>query len=188
MNNPRLHPIGLKIGATERLASNIPSGEQGLTTSGIKTATRTLERAQKMDNGEKTGAVPESPPRLDWAQGFLVAVCLFELIFFLVYMFSYNMQHENTISDSLFNRPEYAIVLTICLSLRGLGVTLFLLRYRYSESMWTTIGWVGLTVSLFGWCAPPTYARKVPGHVPNIPGYQEYPGTIHRSRKEIGIV
>ena len=107
------------------------------------------------ENKKESSASPaetaRSVARLDAAQGALLLVCAFELVFFLIFMFGHNIKEQNTISDTLFTIPEYAIVLSICLASRALGVALFFLRYRDADPIWTTAGWAGLVVSLFGW-------------------------------------
>ena len=89
--------------------------------------------------------------RLDWLQIVLILVCLFDMGFFLYYLFSYELALQNTISDSLFTRPEYATVLTVTLTVRLLGAVLFLMRYRYEAWDWVVPGFVGVVLTLFGW-------------------------------------
>lgn len=87
----------------------------------------------------------------DWLQLFLLAVCLFDLVFFSYYLFTYELAAQNTISDSLFQHAEYLIILTVTLSVRSLGVCLYLMRYRNEASGWVIAGFAGLFVTLFGW-------------------------------------
>lgn len=87
----------------------------------------------------------------DWLQLFLLAVCLFDLIFFSYYLFTYELAKQNTISDSLFEHQEYTIVLSITLAIRSTGVALYLLRYRNEANGWVIAGFAGITVTLFGW-------------------------------------
>jgi hypothetical protein len=87
----------------------------------------------------------------DWLQLFLLAVCLFDLIFFSYYLFTYELAKQNTISDSLFEHHEYTIVLSITLAIRSTGVALYLLRYRNEANGWVIAGFAGITQTLFGW-------------------------------------
>jgi len=87
----------------------------------------------------------------DWLQLFLLAVCLFDLIFFSYYLFTYELAAQNTISDSLFQHVEYLVVLSVTLAIRSLGVCLYLMRYRNEASDWVITGFAGLFVALLGW-------------------------------------
>ncbi len=64
----------------------------------------------------------------DWLQLLLIGICMFDLIFFSYYLFSYELEQQNTISDSLFSHPGYATVLTFTLISRLLGAGLYLFR------------------------------------------------------------
>jgi hypothetical protein len=88
---------------------------------------------------------------IDGLQLFLVGVCGVDMIFFTCFLFAYELDKQNTISDSLFDRPDYLIVLSIALSLRLLGVAFFHLRYRNSSTAWVIAGFCGLFLTLFGW-------------------------------------
>lgn len=87
----------------------------------------------------------------DGLQLFLLAVCLFDLVFFSFYLFTYELARQNTISDSLFQHPEYVIILSVTLAIRSLGVCLYLMRFRNENSGWVITGFVGLFTTLFGW-------------------------------------
>lgn len=87
----------------------------------------------------------------DGLQLWLLSLCLFELVFFSYYLFTYEIASQNTISDTLFQRAEYVIILTIALAFRGLGVCLYLMRYRYESTGWVYAGFLGLSVALLGW-------------------------------------
>jgi hypothetical protein len=87
----------------------------------------------------------------DRLQLFLLAVCLFDLIFFSYYLFTYELAAQNTISDSLFEHREYTIVISITLAIRSLGVALYFMRYRNEANHWVIAGFAGLCVTLFGW-------------------------------------
>lgn len=88
---------------------------------------------------------------LDGLQFFFLAVCVYELGFFMFYMFMYELSQQSTISDTLFSTPEYAVVLTLALSLRMLGGVMFLFRYRDVFPVWEYAGFVGIFITLFGW-------------------------------------
>lgn len=81
----------------------------------------------------------------------LLLISAVELGFFLYYMFAYNMGGKNTISDSLFTRPEYAVVLTCTLTARITGVALYFFRYRNHSCAWIIPGCLGIAMALFGW-------------------------------------
>lgn len=87
----------------------------------------------------------------DGLQFTLLAVCLFDLIFFSYYLFTYELASQNTISDSLFQHVEYTVILSITLAIRSLGVALYLMRYRNESTGWVMAGFAGLFVALFGW-------------------------------------
>jgi hypothetical protein len=88
----------------------------------------------------------------DELQRLLLLVCVFDMIFFSYYLFTYEIKEQNTISDSLFSRVEYAITLSITLTIRMLGVALYLARYRNSrEVCWIIQGFTGISLTLLGW-------------------------------------
>jgi hypothetical protein len=87
----------------------------------------------------------------DRLQLFLIGVCLFDLIFFSYYLFTYEIARQNTISDSLFEHVEYAVILTVTLSVRCLGVVLYLCRFRNEAPCWIIVGFTGVFVTLLGW-------------------------------------
>ena len=87
----------------------------------------------------------------DGLQFFLLGVCLFDLVFFSYYLFTYELASQNTISDSLFQHVEYTIILSITLAIRSLGTALYLMRYRNEQTGWVMAGFAGLFVALFGW-------------------------------------
>ena len=81
----------------------------------------------------------------------LLAVCLFDLIFFSYFLFTYELSWQNTISDSLFEHGDYATILSITLTVRLLGVGLYFLRYRNEAQGWIITGYTGIFLTLFGW-------------------------------------
>lgn len=91
------------------------------------------------------------PIDLDGLQLFFLVVCAFDLGFFLYYMFAYELDSQSMISDTLFSTQEYAIVLTITLSLRMLGGVMFLYRYRDVFPVWEYAGFIGIFITLVGW-------------------------------------
>jgi hypothetical protein len=92
-----------------------------------------------------------TPHELDGLQLFFLAVCAFDLGFFLFYMFVYELDTQSMISDTLFSTPEYAIILTMTLALRMLGGVMFLFRYKDVFPVWEYTGFVGIFITLFGW-------------------------------------
>ena len=70
----------------------------------------------------------------DGLQYLLLGVCVFDMIFFSYYLFAFELQEKQTISDSLFTRVEYAAVLSITLTIRQTGAVMFFLRYRFLNS------------------------------------------------------
>ena len=88
---------------------------------------------------------------LDGSQLFFVGVCGFDIIFFTYYLLSYELDKQNTISDSLFTRPDYAIVLSIALFFRLLGVGLYLYRYQNLRVHWVMVGYLGIFLTAAGW-------------------------------------
>lgn len=78
-------------------------------------------------------------------------LCLGELIFFLYYLFAFEIDSQSTISDTLFSTPEYAVSLTLTLSLRLLGVVMFLCQYNNLFPNWEHAGFFGVFVTLLGW-------------------------------------
>jgi hypothetical protein len=87
----------------------------------------------------------------DSLQLFLLGVCAFDLIFFSCYLFIHELNSKSMISDTLFTTPAYAIVLTITLFTRLLGVALFLYRYGKISTKWVTTGFFGVFLTMFGW-------------------------------------
>jgi hypothetical protein len=88
----------------------------------------------------------------DELQRLLLLVCVFDMFFFSYYLFMYEIKEQNTISDSLFSRVEYAITLSITLAIRLLGVALYLARYRNSREVCMIIqGFTGISLTLLGW-------------------------------------
>lgn len=83
----------------------------------------------------------------------LQALCVVELVYFSFYLFTYELQEQHTISDSLFTNPSYAVVLSVTLSFRMLGVVFFLYQYRHEPSAqkWWALGYVAVFLTLFGW-------------------------------------
>ena len=87
----------------------------------------------------------------DSLQLFLLGVCAFDLIFFSCYLFIHELNSKSMISDTLFTTPAYAIVLTITLFTRLLGVALFLYRYGTVNTNWVITGFFGVSLAMFGW-------------------------------------
>jgi len=99
----------------------------------------------------KTASIYKAP---DTLQLFLLGVCLFDLGFFSFYLFTHELQWQNTISDTLFDHPEYAAILTSSLAVRMLGIALYLSRFRYEGGPvygWLIAGFLGVFFTLFGW-------------------------------------
>lgn len=86
-----------------------------------------------------------------WLQPALLLLCLFELVFFAYYMLRFEIQTQSTISDTLFSTPEYAITLSLTLTIRLMGGALYLYRFRYEYPKWEIIGYFGLVCALSGW-------------------------------------
>jgi hypothetical protein len=87
----------------------------------------------------------------DGLQITLLLLCAVDLVFFMYYMFMYNLEGKNTISDSLFTRPEYAVVLSCTLSARLAGVALYFIRYRNANCAWIVPGCMGIALAFAGW-------------------------------------
>jgi heme/copper-type cytochrome/quinol oxidase subunit 2 len=85
-----------------------------------------------------------------WQVVFLL-VGLFDLVFFMSYLFLYAIKEQNTISDTLFSRGEYAVVLTVTLSIRLLCGVIFLTRYIHRHPTLMTLGICMEGVALIGW-------------------------------------
>lgn len=81
----------------------------------------------------------------------LLLLCAVDLGFFTYYMIAYDIGGRNTISDSLFTKPEYAVVLSCTLAARLLGVVLYFFRYRTASCAWIVPGCIGVSLALFGW-------------------------------------
>lgn len=94
---------------------------------------------------------PSTPAYYDWLQLVLLGVCVGDLIFFTYYLFAYEVARRNTISDSLFEHGAYTVILTTTLSIRMLGVVLYLYRYRNENSPWVIAGFFGVFITLAGW-------------------------------------
>lgn len=92
-----------------------------------------------------------SSERLDGMQLFLLAVCVFDIIFFSYYLFTYELSNRNTISDTLFTHVEYVTILSITLTCRMLGAVFFLTQYRYEKWSWMVAGYIGVFLTLMGW-------------------------------------
>lgn len=87
----------------------------------------------------------------DGMQIVLLGLCAIDLGFFMYYMFAYNLGGKNTISDSLFTRVEYRVVLSCTLTARLLGVALYFFRYRNANCNWIFPGCIGLVIAFGGW-------------------------------------
>ena len=97
----------------------------------------------------------------DGLQYLLVGVCVFDMIFFSYYLFAYELLEQSTISDSLFTRVEYAAVLSITLTIRLTGAVMYFVRYRFQDTCgWLVTGFVGVSLTFFGWCVLFFYTRK----------------------------
>jgi len=92
-----------------------------------------------------------SSERLDGMQLFLLAVCVFDILFFSYYLFTYELSNRNTISDTLFTHVEYVTILSITLTCRMLGAVFFLTQYRYEKWSWMVAGYIGVFLTLMGW-------------------------------------
>ena len=88
---------------------------------------------------------------MDWMQLALLAICVFDMIFFAYYLFTYEISEQDTISDTLFTRVEYVTVLTITLVCRMLGAFFFLTQYRFQHWNWMVVGYLGVLFTLLGW-------------------------------------
>ncbi len=90
-------------------------------------------------------------PHTDGKQKFLLALSLFDLIFFCYYLFRFEIARQSTISDTLFAMQEYRVVLTVLLALRLTGGWMFLYRFRDKHHLWEMAGYLGLILALVGW-------------------------------------
>jgi hypothetical protein len=97
------------------------------------------------------GGQHENNTDLDWMQLVLLAICVFDMVFFSYYLFTYELDMQNTISDTLFIRIEYVTVLTITLACRMLGAYFFLTQYRFLHRAWMVAGYVGIFLTMAGW-------------------------------------
>jgi len=91
---------------------------------------------------------------LDNLQLLLLAICIFDMIFFSYYLFVYEISEQHTISDTLFSNVEYVTILSITLTCRMLGAVFFLTQYRYERWGWMVAGYIGVFLTLLGWCVP----------------------------------
>ncbi len=89
--------------------------------------------------------------RLDGPQVALLASCLAETVFFVVYLAVYGAPTQSTISDTLFAHPEYKAMLTVFLALRLLGAGLFVWRFRRQCPEMEVLAALGILVALAGW-------------------------------------
>ena len=89
--------------------------------------------------------------RLDNLQRFMLAVCLADAVFFSYYLFGFSIQTQSTISDMLFTRPEYTVVMTVLLAVRLLGGVLFLYRFQRKCQELEVAGMLGIGLALTGW-------------------------------------
>jgi hypothetical protein len=86
----------------------------------------------------------------DKMQMALLLLCALDLGFFMYYMIALNLGARNTISESLFTRPEYASFLTCTLFSRILGVVFYFVRYR-KQCAWVVPGYIGIALTFAGW-------------------------------------
>lgn len=89
--------------------------------------------------------------RVDVLQWIFVGVGVFDLAFFSYYLFVFAIEEQNMISDTLFERGEYATILTVTLAARLLGGLLFMLGYMSEKPWWTAMGLAGECLTLLGW-------------------------------------
>ncbi len=94
---------------------------------------------------------PHPAESLDKLQLVLLAICIFDIIFFSYYLFTYEISEQHTISDSLFISVEYVTILSFTLTCRMLGALFFLTQYRYERWDWTAAGYIGVFLTLLGW-------------------------------------
>ena len=106
---------------------------------------------------EQTMASPYSSsscwglPKTDRMQKALLALCLFDLVFFCYYLFNFEIRRQSTISDTLFTMPEYTVVLSVLLAIRMMWGALFVHRFRYKHAGWEIAGYMGVSLALLGW-------------------------------------
>jgi len=89
----------------------------------------------------------------DKLQAAILLLCAGDLAYFSFYLFAYELQEQHTISDSLFNDPSYAVILSVTLSFRMLGVVFFFYQYRHEQDaiQWWGPGFLAVFLTLFGW-------------------------------------
>jgi hypothetical protein len=91
-------------------------------------------------------------PHPDWMQTMVLLLCLFDFGFFNYYLFRFEIDKQNTISETLFTDAGYSIVLTITLYFRLLAVVLFLCRFKKKQHQaWQIAGYVGASLAAIGW-------------------------------------
>ena len=90
-------------------------------------------------------------PATDRMQKSILALCLFELVFFCYYLFRFELGKQSTISDTLFTMPEYTVVLILLLAIRMTCGALFVYRFRYKHAGWEITGYIGVSLALLGW-------------------------------------
>jgi hypothetical protein len=97
--------------------------------------------------------MPGPPKHLyqDNLQLVLLALCVGDMAFFTYYFIAHQIPNQNTISDSLFDHGAYAVLLSVFLALRLLGVVLYLLRFRNENTPWVVAGFIGVCVTFVGW-------------------------------------
>ena len=87
----------------------------------------------------------------DRAQLVLLGLCVADMAFFTYHFIAYQIPHQNTISDSLFDYGAYTVLLSVFLAARLLGAVLYIFRFRNENTPWAITGFLGVFVTFFGW-------------------------------------
>lgn len=110
-----------------------------------------MEEEEEGQTTQREGKQFQWTPHPDWMQMVVLAVCVFDFVFFTYYLFRFELDKQNTISETLFTDAGYTIVLTTLLHSRLLAVALFLCRFKKQHQAWQIAGFIGACLASIGW-------------------------------------
>jgi len=87
----------------------------------------------------------------DGFQAIIILICLLELSNFTAFLFAFEINNMEMISDTLFDKKPYAILLDIFMTFRFVFGSMFFYRYRMESFRFFIIGNIGIIIGLFGW-------------------------------------
>ena len=87
----------------------------------------------------------------DGFQAIIILICLLELSNFVAFLFAFEVNNMDMISDTLFDKKPYAILLDIFMTFRFIFGAMYFYRFVRETLQLFVIGNIGIIVGLFGW-------------------------------------